>query len=303
MRASLANKGNCYFQKSGSVKKDEKQATGDLGSQTQGCESSLMKRPGRKEPVRWRAGAWDPILLWPLNPSPKASTSPDINAEKQTIGWSELWLKIWSQGYVSTVKELKWGKDMEHMSWWMFGCVNFMGGLGVWRLELQGWRQPTEEKSLDPGSNFTQLHVYHQETTCFQRQKSKWVFLWAGSSSHKERNAERQYGSGKILQATGCGEWNAVFPQLTTQGTQQMELPWFRGTFGFCLTSTHWRGFWGGPGDRETKENVRKGKARKLSTSFLRSFQRPWTGGNKRSNWMRPSRTQNPVILFYSSGT
>lgn len=71
-----------------SVKKDEKQATGDLGSQTQGCESSLMKKPGRKEPVRWRAGAWDPILLWPPNPSPKASTSPDINAEKLKYrGW------------------------------------------------------------------------------------------------------------------------------------------------------------------------------------------------------------------------
>lgn len=28
-----------------------------------------------------------------------------------------------------------------------------------------------------------------------------------------------------MLQATGSGEWNAVFPQLTTQGAQQMELP------------------------------------------------------------------------------
>ena len=232
-----------------------------------------------------------PEILSCSGPRPKALTSPDINAEKQTIGRGELWLEIWSQGYVSTVKELKWGKDMEHKIWWMFGCVNSMGGLGVWGLELWGWKQPTEEKSLDPGSKFTQLHINHQETTCFQRQ----------NSSHKEGNAERQYGSGKIFQATGSGDWNAVFPQLTTQGTQQM--PWFRGTFGFCLTSTHWRGLWGGPGDRETKEKVRKGKARKLSISFLRSFQRPWTGGDKRSSWMRPSTTQNPVLLFYSSGT
>ena len=69
-----------------------------------------------------------------------------------------------------------------------------------------------------------------------------------------------------------------------------------------CLTQTHYRGLWGWPGDRLTKEKVRKGKARKLCRSFLRSFQRPWAGSDKRSNWMGPSRTRNLILLFYRSG-
>lgn len=274
-----------------------------MRSQTQGCESSLMRRPGREEWVKWGAGAWDPILVWPPDPPPKVSTSPDINAEKQTIGWGELWLEIWSQGYVSTVKEPKWGKDMEQMSWWMCGCVNCMGGLGVWGLELWGWKQPAEEKSLDPGSKFTRLHIYHQETTCFQRRKSTWVLLWAGPSSHKEGNAEGQYGSGKMLQATGSESGM----QCSHSSLRREHSRWNCPDSGEHLVSVSVR-LTGedceeGLETEKTKEKVRKGKARKLSTSFWRSFQRPWTGGDKRSNWMRPSRTQNPILLFYSSGT
>ena len=112
-----------------------RKTTGDFGSQTQVCESSPIKRPGMEEQGEGRADAWDPITVWSPDPPLKISTSPSINAEKQSL-LCELWLEIWSQGYVSTIKEPRWGEDMEHTSWWTFWCVNSMGGLRVWSLEL-----------------------------------------------------------------------------------------------------------------------------------------------------------------------
>lgn len=110
----------------------------------------------------------------------------------------------WGHGTYELVNVLM----CEFHGWSESEVWNFRNGNSL--LRKSPW---TQEASL------TQLHIYFQEATCFQRQKSKWVLLWAGPSSHKEGNAERQYGSGKILQAPGSGEWNAVFPQLAMQGT------------------------------------------------------------------------------------
>lgn len=147
----------------------------------------------------------------------------------------------------------------------MFGCVNSMGGLGG-RLELQRWKQPTEEKSLDPGRISLSYTFTTRRLPAFRGRKQMGL-PWAGSSSHKERNAERQYGSGKILQATGGGEWNAVFPTAHYAGNAADGTALIQGNIWFLshidslerIVRRAWR---------QRNKEVRKGKARKLSTSF-----------------------------------
>lgn len=71
---------------------------------------------------------------------------------------------------------------------WADECLGVWTPWVVW--ECEDWNS-SDGNSLLRRSLWTQeaislSYVYHQETTCFQRQKSKWVFLWAGSSSHKK---------------------------------------------------------------------------------------------------------------------
>lgn len=78
---------------------------------------------------------------------------------------------------------------------------------------------------------------------------------------------------------TRAGGQNAVFPQPAIRGTQQMDLPLLPGNIWFLvphqLTEEDCEE---GLGIRQTKEKGREGQgsqARKLSTDFLRSLQRP----------------------------